>query len=211
MAYTKQVWHDTPATDTPVSAARLSYLEAGVEAAAAVADSAQAAAQNALAATRSYVSWLGPGESAGPQLISPGGTAMVDLSTGWAHSYADRYHEDGGPPLAPHEYLSSEGNMGLRLTDAAGRLVHVVVELGLRAVSPSDNGLKVNVYYPAGEYNEAREFDVQGSPGPANHSFLVLLTPGTSEWLNFGAMLHVPSNFSAGVEVVFGRVSLLVL
>ena len=33
MAYTKQDWHDAPATDTPISAERLSYIEDGIEAA----------------------------------------------------------------------------------------------------------------------------------------------------------------------------------
>jgi hypothetical protein len=31
MVYTEQVWHDAPATDTPVSAARLTHIEAGVK------------------------------------------------------------------------------------------------------------------------------------------------------------------------------------
>lgn len=33
VAYTKQNWHDAPATDTPISAERLSYIEDGIEAA----------------------------------------------------------------------------------------------------------------------------------------------------------------------------------
>lgn len=33
MAYAKQTWADEPATTTPVSAARLNYMEAGIEAA----------------------------------------------------------------------------------------------------------------------------------------------------------------------------------
>lgn|GEM_PF-5892353 len=33
MAYTKQTWHDKPATDTPISADRLTHIEDGVEAA----------------------------------------------------------------------------------------------------------------------------------------------------------------------------------
>lgn len=40
MAYTKQTWHDSPATDTPLSAARLGHIEDGIEAAALVADQA---------------------------------------------------------------------------------------------------------------------------------------------------------------------------
>lgn len=35
MAYAKQTWHDAPATDTPISAARLGYMEDGIEVAAA--------------------------------------------------------------------------------------------------------------------------------------------------------------------------------
>lgn len=42
MAYTKQTWHDSPATDTPLSAARLGHIEDGIEAAALVADTAAA-------------------------------------------------------------------------------------------------------------------------------------------------------------------------
>ena len=34
MAYTKQTWTDAPSTTTPISAARLNYIEAGIEAAA---------------------------------------------------------------------------------------------------------------------------------------------------------------------------------
>jgi hypothetical protein len=42
MAYTKQTWHDSPATDTPLSAARLGHIEDGVFNAAAAADTANA-------------------------------------------------------------------------------------------------------------------------------------------------------------------------
>jgi hypothetical protein len=33
VAYTRQTWADEPSTSTPVSAARLNYMEAGIEAA----------------------------------------------------------------------------------------------------------------------------------------------------------------------------------
>jgi hypothetical protein len=40
MAYDKQTWADQPDTSTPITAARLSHLEDGIEAAAVVADAA---------------------------------------------------------------------------------------------------------------------------------------------------------------------------
>lgn len=47
MAYTKQTWNDTSAGGTPVSAARLNYIESGIESAASVADTANSLAGTA--------------------------------------------------------------------------------------------------------------------------------------------------------------------
>jgi len=51
MAYTKQVWHNAPAEDTPVNATRLGYMEQGIFDAAETADAAEAAVVHAVQST----------------------------------------------------------------------------------------------------------------------------------------------------------------
>lgn len=93
MAYTPQTWSDAPATTTPISAARLNYMEAGIAAAG-----------------------TGGGGTGGPVTIAglpPGSTVTVpkDRATGfWPTGY-----DSTGKPV----YTGGSSSTGLRPTSRA--------------------------------------------------------------------------------------------
>lgn len=73
MAYSPQTWHNEPTEDTPISAARLTVIESGIQAAAATADSASSTAGS----TATTVAGLG----AVYQPLDSDLTAIAALST----------------------------------------------------------------------------------------------------------------------------------
>lgn len=97
MAYTEQTWHDTPATDTPISAARLTHIEDGLFTAAAVADAASVKTANLadLASAATARTNLGLGSAATHPATDFGTVSALNLVKGNGVVFVEDYGAAG--------------------------------------------------------------------------------------------------------------------